>query len=114
MGVDEDTVCLIAGQKKLMDEYKDPDMLPKIIKSDMARMMEAIKEYLRSCHGVIRTPLAYIIRKTIIVETYGDYPKYTTPDDETLPGCYICHQVRKSSSMRKMLKQPKHVCPNMK
>ena len=46
-GVNEDTVHLLAAQKELKDEYKDPDMLPKINKSDMAGMMEAIKEYLR-------------------------------------------------------------------
>ena len=44
-------------------------MLPKV---NMAGMKEAIEEYLRSCHGVVRAPLASIIRKTILVETYGD------------------------------------------
>ena len=57
MEVDEGTVCLLAGQKKLKDDYKDPDMLPKINNSDMTGTMESIKEYLRSCHGVIRAPL---------------------------------------------------------
>ena len=47
MEVDEGTVCLLAGQKRLEDEYKDPNILPKINKSDMAVMMESIKEYLR-------------------------------------------------------------------
>ena len=56
----EDTVHLLVGQKKLEDEYKDPDELPKISKSDMAGMMEANKEYLRSHHGIVRAPLAYI------------------------------------------------------
>ena len=42
-------------------------MLPKINKSDMTGMMESIEEYLRACHDVIKAPLAYIIRKTIIV-----------------------------------------------
>ena len=75
---------LLAGQKKLEDEYNDPDVLPKINKSDRAGMMEAIEEYLRSCHGVMRAPLAYIIRKTILVQTYGEYPKYATPDNEMI------------------------------
>ena len=75
---------LLAGQKKLKDKYNDPDMLPKINTSDMAGTMGAIKEYLRSCHGVVRATLAYIIRKTILVQTYGDYPKYMTPDDEMI------------------------------
>ena len=57
MGVDEGTVCLMAGQKKLKDEYKDPNLLLKVNKCDMTGMIEAIKEYLRSCHGVIWAPL---------------------------------------------------------
>ena len=36
MGVQEDTVHLLAGQKRLKDDYKDPDMLPKVNKADMA------------------------------------------------------------------------------
>ena len=59
-------------------------MLPKINKSDVAGIMEATKEYLRSCPGVVMAPLAYIMRKTILAQTYGDYPKYATPDDETI------------------------------
>ena len=43
-------------------------MLPKDNKADMTGMMESIEEYLRSHHGVIRVPLAYIIRKIIIVK----------------------------------------------
>ena len=43
----EDSVCLMTGQKKLKDECKDPNVLPKINKSHMAGMIEAIKEYLR-------------------------------------------------------------------
>ena len=50
MGVHEDTVHLLAGQKKLKDDYKDPHVLPMINKSDMVGMMEAIKDYLRSHH----------------------------------------------------------------
>ena len=76
MGVCEDTVCLLTEQKRLKDEYKDPDVLPKVKKADMAGMMESIEEYLRSHHGLIRETLAFVIRKTIIVQTYGDYPKY--------------------------------------
>ena len=48
MGVNEDTVHLLAG-KKIEDRCKDPDVLPKINKYIMAGMIEAIKEYLRSC-----------------------------------------------------------------
>ena len=40
-----------------------------------------IKEYLRFYCGVARVPFAYAIRKTIIVQTYGDYPKYATFDN---------------------------------
>ena len=57
-------------------------MLLKINKSYMAGTMEVIEEYLRSCHGVIRVPLAYVIQKTITVQTYGDYPMYAAPNNE--------------------------------
>ena len=67
-GENEDTLCLMTGHKKLKDKYKDPNVLPKINKSDIAGTMEAIKEYLRLHHGVIRAPLAYVIRKTITVQ----------------------------------------------
>ena len=51
-GVPEDTVDLLAGQKRLKDEYKDPNVPPKVNKAFMAEMMEFIKEYLRSCCSV--------------------------------------------------------------
>ena len=35
-GMNDDTLCLMTGQKKLKDKYKDPNVLPKINKSDMA------------------------------------------------------------------------------
>ena len=59
-------------------------MLPDTNKSDMAGTVEANEECLRSHHGVGRVPLAYVIRKTIIVQTYGNYPKYKTPDDNMI------------------------------
>ena len=42
IGVQEDKVCLLAGQKRLKDDHKDPDMLPQVNKVDMAGMIEAI------------------------------------------------------------------------
>ena len=80
----KETVYLLAGQKKIEDEYKDPNMLPKINKSYMAGTMESIQEYLRSCHGVARAPLAYVIRKTITVQTLGDYLMYASPDNKMI------------------------------
>ena len=59
-------------------------MLPKINKADIAGMMESIKEYLRLHLDVMRAPLAYIIRKDIAVQTYGNYHKYATSDDEMI------------------------------
>ena len=56
----EDTVHLLAEWKKLKEEYKDPNVLPRINKSDKAGMTEAIKEKLRSHHIVVRASLAYI------------------------------------------------------
>ena len=82
--MNEDIVHLMAWQKKLKDEYEESNMLPKINKSKMARTTEAMKVYVRSCQGVMRTPLAYIVRKTKIVETYGDYDKYKTTENEMI------------------------------
>ena len=79
VGVHEDTVHLLAGQKRLKNEYKDPDMLFKVNKAHKAGMIESIEEYLRSHHGVVRAPLAYVISKSITVQTCHDYPKYATP-----------------------------------
>ena len=62
MGVCEDTVHLLTVQKKLKDKYKKPDVGFKNNKADMAETMESNKEYLRSHHGVMRAPLAYVIR----------------------------------------------------
>ena len=82
--VHEVTVHLLAGLKRLENDYKVTDMLPKINKFDMAGMIEAIDEYMKLCHGVVRVPLAYIIMKSIIVQTDGEYPKYVTPDNQII------------------------------
>ena len=52
-GVHEDKVCLLAGEERLEDNYKELDMLHKVKKSDMVGRMEVIKECQKSCHGVI-------------------------------------------------------------
>ena len=65
--MNKETVHHVVGQKKCKDEYEDPNMLPKINKSDMAGMIKSIGEYLRLCHGVVKDPLAYVIRKMIKV-----------------------------------------------
>ena len=75
---------LLAGHKRLKDEYKDLDVLSKVSKADMAGSMGSIKQYLRSQHDVMRAPIAYVIRMTIIVQTYGDYPNYTISDDNMI------------------------------
>ena len=59
-------------------------MWPKVNKADMTGMMESIKEYLGSCHGVVRVPLAHVFRKTVIVQPFGDSLKYTTSDNEMI------------------------------
>ena len=75
---------LLAGKKKLEDKHRDLNVLPKINKSDMAGMMEAIKEHLRFHCSVVSALLAYNIRKTIKVQNYGDYPMYANPDNEII------------------------------
>ena len=59
--MNKETVHFLVGQKNLQDEYKDPDVLPKTNKSDMAGMMQSMKEYLRAHCGVVKAPLAYAI-----------------------------------------------------
>ena len=59
-------------------------MMLKVNKADMAGMMETIKEYFRSCNSVVRAPLAFLIRKTIIVKTYSDFSKHVTFDDKMM------------------------------
>ena len=58
----------VVDQKKPDDEHKDPGVWSKANKADMVGTMKAIEEYLRSCHGAMRAPFAYIIRKTIVVD----------------------------------------------
>ena len=70
-GVSEDTVHLLAGKKRLEDNNKNTDVLPKVNNTNMAELMEAIEEY-------------YVIRKIMIVQTLGDYTKYATPDDQKM------------------------------
>ena len=50
----------------------------------MVGVMETIIECFRACHVVIRAPFAYVIRKMIIVQIYGNHPNYATPDDEMI------------------------------
>ena len=69
--VHEETVCKLKDKKKLKCKYKEPDMLPKVNKADMMYTQEAIKEYFRLHCGVKMASLACIIRKTIVIETYG-------------------------------------------
>ena len=54
--MNKETVSFLVGQKKLKDKYKDPNVLPKIKKSDMAGTIESIEEYLRACQGVVKAP----------------------------------------------------------
>ena len=82
--MNKDTVHFLVGQKKLEDKYKDPNVLSKINKPDMAGMMESIEECIRAHPSVIKAPLVYIIMKTITVQTNGDYPTYATQDDEII------------------------------
>ena len=59
------------------------DVLPKVNAADMAEMMESFKEYLTSSWCCKRL-LAYVIRKTTILQICGDYPKYVTTGDEMI------------------------------
>ena len=101
-------------QKKLKDEYKDPSMLPKINKSDMAEMMEAIEENLRSHCGIVWAPLANIIRKNVIFKTYGDYLMYATPDNKMITRMLHLPPDKSKLLNKKILKQPEPINQIMK
>ena len=68
----------------LENEYKEPDMLPKINKSDMEGIVEAIKECLKSNHDIEKAQLACIVRKMIIPKTNGNYLLYATSNEKMI------------------------------
>ena len=41
-------------------------MLPKVKKANMAVMVEVMNKYMRSHCGVLKVPIEYIIKKTIV------------------------------------------------
>ena len=75
----------------------------------MAEMMEVIEEYLISRGGVAKAPLAYVIRKTILFQTYGDIPAYATPDDKMITRMLHLPPDKTDSFQIKMLSQPEHI-----
>ena len=54
------------------------DILPKVNKANMVGRIKTVKEYLRSYHGAKRAPLAYVIRKNVVIQTCGIHPWYAT------------------------------------
>ena len=64
MGVQDGTVHLLSGQKRLKDDYKDPDVLPKFNNAKTAGTIEVIKKNLKSCHGLIKASLASVKEHT--------------------------------------------------
>ena len=68
-------------------------------------MMESIKKYQSYCHGVMKVPFAYKIRKAITVQTYGNYPKYATPDNEMITRMIHLHKITKNYTMNKVHSQ---------
>ena len=114
MGVHNDTLHLLAGKKKLKDEYKDPDIWPKVNKAHMAAMMESNEKYIKSCYGVVRVPLAYVIRKTMNFQTYGDYTKYATSDDKMIARRLHLPQTRIDCTMSRVLSQSERVHQNIR
>ena len=71
--------------------------------------LEFTKEYLRSHLGVVRVPLAYIIRKAITVQTFWDNLKYATPNDEMIDRYYTYSQIRIDCIMSNVHSQSKIV-----
>ena len=63
---------------------------------------------------VMRAPLAYIIRKTIIVQIYGDYPKYATPNDEMIVRMLHLPKTKISYTMNKVHSQSHSIKHSMR
>ena len=61
----------LAGQKKLKDEFKDPSIFPEVNETGMAGSMEAIKQYLRLCHGAKKALLVNIVKKKVVVHPFA-------------------------------------------
>ena len=51
--------------------------------------------------------LAYVIRKTIIVQTHGDYPKYVIPNDEMIARMLHLHPDKNKLLWNRMSVQSK-------
>ena len=94
-----------------MDKYKDPDVLSKVNKSDMAGMMETIQKYLRLCCGVVRALLKYVTRETIIGQIYGDYSKYATLDNKMIAMALHLSLDKNKLNNKKVLSQSRNIWP---
>ena len=79
----EDTFHKFVGQKELKDS-KRPQNAAQGQQFWHGSYNESIEEHLRSCSGVKRAFLAYIIRKIITVQTYDIYSWHTTPEDKII------------------------------
>ena len=67
--------------------------------------MEFVEEYLRSCCGVMRASLAYIIRKAITVQTYAITLSMQVLIMKWSAGCYTHPKTRINCTMSKMYSQ---------
>ena len=71
-------------------------MLLKVNKDDMAGVMMAIENYLRLDHDIVRSPIAYIMKRIFIIQTYGDYLLNVTPSDDMI--ARVLHLPTRTSS----------------
>ena len=86
-GVTLDLVRQMRDLKQAEEDHEDPEPPKKLINDkDWPKTMEGLQEYLRSCLGVTKIPLAYVIRDTMIVPTAADDPpdNYATDIDEMI------------------------------
>jgi hypothetical protein len=66
--------------------YKAPDDPATINAKDWPKTMESIHEYLRSCLGEQKIPLAYVVRKDDTIPTIDPDGGYATVRDKMVAG----------------------------
>jgi hypothetical protein len=73
--------------KQVEDDHEDPHPPDNLInEKDWPKTIDGLQEYLRSCLGVTKIPLAYVIRDTMIppAAAVDVATNYATPQDEMI------------------------------
>ena len=83
MGVCEDKVHLQAEQIS-SETWQGPRHAAEGQQNLHGTSDGSIKNYFRLDHDVVRSPLAYIMRITIVIQKFGDHLMNVTPNDKMI------------------------------